>query len=163
MAGHSVMMESETLSPIAEPAKPRPPAPKGRLADLIAAGVSALSAVLACFTAVVFFAGFALNDTELGGLVSAFVFSALLGAFAIIPSIIIALIAARGYKYGLTRRAALWCVFLALPWVTLSLTVLIKTPLPAYMAAIALCLSSLMCLWALISVILSPSRNDDAT
>lgn len=159
-------METETLKPVVVKPKAVKKAAKGRLADLVATGLSLLAALLALMTSALFFLGFAMNSGGSGELISAFLFSALLGAFAIGPSLIIARLAFRGYKKGLTRRSAAMCLFLSLPWVALSLIVLTQAPLPAYISGLALLLASLLCLWAIISLALpapetSSSRASD--
>jgi hypothetical protein len=150
-------MENEPLKPILESKNPKKRVPRGRLADLVAAYLAVLAALLAISAAILFFVGFVANDAVGGELVSALLFSILLSAFAIIPALLIARLAIKGYKDGLTRRAAAWSIFLSLPWVFLSLTVLTQAPLSPYIAAIALVLASLLCLWAIISLVMPPS------
>ncbi len=153
---HSVAMETETLKPVVSKPKAVKQTPKGRMADLLATGLSLFASLLAFITSALFFLGFVMNSGGSGELISAFLFSALLGAFAIGPSLIIARLAFRGYKNGLTRRAAAMCIFLSLPWIVLSLVVLTQAPLPAYISGLALLLASLLCLWAIISLALPP-------
>lgn len=156
-------MDSEPLKPILGSQAAPKSVPRGRLADLVAAGIACLAAALALLTAGLFFAGFAMNDAVGGELISALLFSILLGAFAIIPALLIARLAIRGYKNGLSRQAAAWSIFLSLPWVFLSLTVLTQAPLPQYIAATALLLSSLLCLWGAISLAMPLPANETSS
>ncbi|RKQ69352.1 hypothetical protein DES40_2152 [Litorimonas taeanensis] len=150
-------METEPLSPIAPPHKTAATPAKGRLADLLACGLAILAAILSAFTALRFFLGFAANDTHLAGLSSAFIFSIFLGVFAVGPAIIIARLAFLGWKSGLVLKQALWVLCLGMPWVVLSVLIIKHTPLPIYAGWTAFTLSSLLCLWAAISIYLSHS------
>lgn len=154
-------MNPEPLKPVADrpKRKARKARPKGRPADLLACLIAALCAVLAAFGSLHFFLGFAANDSVLAGLVSAFAFSVLLGAFAVVPAVIISFIAWRGWKVGMTRKNTLWCICLTVPWVVLSILILLNTPLPKLLSGGALLLSTLLFLWAFITLILSFRRN----
>jgi len=160
-------METDPLSPVADRPKVKhrakqktvKPLPKGRPADLLACGVATLAALLAGFGSVIFFLGFAANDTVLAGLLSAFAFSVLLGAFAVAPAVIVACLAWRGWKAGLSRKNAIWCLILVVPWGALSAVTLFNAPLSKAISAGALGLSALLLIWAVTSLILGPGRN----
>lgn len=162
-------METDPLIPVAERPKARTGAkpntidmkspPKGRPADLLACGVATFAAVLAAIGAAIFFFGFAANDSVLAGLLSAFAFSFLLGAFAVGPALIVAWLAWRGWRRGLSRKHAIWVLVLTVPWGALSGLTLINAPLSKMLSAGALGISALLLIWAVISLILGPGRN----
>lgn len=159
-------METEPLTPVADRRRPNSgkkkaikPKPKGRPADLIACALASLAAILAAIGSLLFFLGFAANDSVLAGLVSAFAFSVLLGAFAVVPALVIALIAWRGWKSGLRRKDAIWVIILCTPWVVLSSLAVLKTPLPIGLSFGAFFLSGLLLVWAVTSFILGIGRN----
>ena len=155
-------MDTDPLTPAPEKAphkrKPAGP-PKGRPADLLACGIAIIAAVLAALGSALFFLGFAANDSVLAGLVSAFAFSVLLGAFAVGPAVIIAFIAWRGWKSSMSRANAFWVILLTLPWVILSWLALLMTPLSKLLSLCALGFSFLLLAWGFISLILSSRRN----
>ncbi len=158
----SAPMESDSLTPVADrPQRKRsvktPVA--GRPADLLACIIASLAAILAALGSLIFFLGFAANDSVLAGLISAFVFAVLLGAFAIGPAMITAFIAWHGWKSGMSRKNAVWVVVLTMPWVILSALALVKTPLPKLLSVGALVLSALLLGWAFATLILSFKRN----
>ncbi|WP_416878550.1 hypothetical protein [Litorimonas sp.] len=159
----SASMDSETLTPVADRPQPKRKGVKapvaGRPADLLACLIASLAAILAAFGSLVFFLGFAANDSVLAGLISAFVFAALLGAFAVGPALIIAFVAWRGWKSGLSRKNAVWVIVLTMPWVILSGLAWLKTPLPKLLSVAGLVFSGLLLGWALATLILSFKRN----
>ncbi len=132
---------------------------RGRPADLLAAIVAGIACLLSCLTAALFFWGFAETDRFLPGLTSAFLFSLVLGAFAVIPSAIICRMAYKGWKLGLTFKQAVWAAVLILPWTILSILVLIQTPLPFYIGAFASLLSGLLLFWAIASAVLTRKHS----
>ena len=138
-----------TLKPFGQKAQTMP---KGRLADRVACGLACLSGFLAFLTATLFFAGFAGNDTNPAGLASAFILSFGLGLFAIVPSLIVAKISYRAWRYGFDVKRGLYVLFLSLPWVVLSILIILYTPLPFYLGIIAFTLSSLICVWTCVSL-----------
>ncbi len=156
-------MEIDPLTPITERPKGKSKAvktrPKGRPADLLACGIAICTALLAAMTSLLFFLGFAANDSVLAGLLSAFAFAVLLGAFAVVPAIITACLAWRGWKAGLRRKNAVWVIILAAPWTALSLLVLLNTPLSKVLSGGAFIASSLLLFWAITSLVLGPERN----
>ncbi|CAM3852187.1 hypothetical protein [Litorimonas haliclonae] len=156
-------MNSDPLTPITDraPAKrdtAQCPA-RGRPADLVACGIASCAALSAAITSILFFLGFAANDSVLAGLVSAFAFAVLLGAFAVVPAVITAMLAWRGWKAGLRRKNAVWVVLLMAPWTALSVIALLNAPLSKILSGGAFLASTLLLLWAIISLILGPGRN----
>ena len=126
----------------------------GRLADAVASGIAALAALLSLIVGIVFFAGFVENDNHFAAIVSAFSFTALLAAFAIVPPIIISRIAWRAYRNGGTRRGAAFCLLLSGPWLILSGLCVAYTPLPIWVSGLALLLSALLAIWAIAGIFL---------
>ncbi len=148
-------MTDETLTPIARDAA-RPAAlsvPLGRRADKLAAFLAGFGAVLSLVGAVWFFLGFAENDTRFEHLTSAFVFTLLLFAFAVVPFGFIAYFARRAHKVGTNKAHLIWTLFLMLPWVILG-SLAMSTPLPLWCGLIMVVLAVILSLWALISLIL---------
>lgn len=134
------------------------PSPKGSKADLWAALTAALATVLALITTIIFFAGFLENDSYFNAVLAAFLLSAGLGIFAIGPSIVIAQISWRSYRFGGTRRGAVLAFVLALPWVVLSALCWLYTPLPKWMSGIAFILAFLLAGWAFVSIFLFKTK-----
>lgn len=160
---HVCLMDTDPLISTVQAVEPRAAQPKGRPIDLVAAIMALFAALVATWIMIVFFLGFAENDSHFAGLLSAFALSALLGCFAIIPALYIAFLAFRGWKEGLSRKSARRAFFLSLPWVFLSGVMIAQTPLPLPLT-IAICvLASLLCLWSGISFFLPASRNIDKT
>ena len=143
------------LTPIAANDRAKP-APKGRTADRLAAIIAFVATALAVLAAGIFFAGFVENDKAFGAVIAAFLFTALIGAFAIIPPLIIGFLARRSYKRGAVRRDLLWALVLALPWTILSVLIMLYTPLPIWISLAAFIVSLLLTLWAVISLFLKP-------
>ena len=125
--------------------------PKGRGADRIAAGVAALALVLSVLATAWFFAGFVENDPEFRASSSALLLSLGLGTFAIVPSAVVMRLAWRAYREGFTVADGLWTLMLMGPWVGLG-ALLLRSPLPGWVAGAALGLAALLCLWALVSL-----------
>ncbi len=145
---------TEQLKPVAVNDH-RPRVAKGRLADKVAAIIAMLASGLAVIGSVIFFAGFVANDNHLAAVVSAFSFTALLGAFAIVPPLLIARIAWRAHKQGGgARRGAAFSLLLALPWVILSALLLAYTPLPIWISGLAFIISILLTIWAVAGLFL---------
>ena len=131
---------------------------KGSKADLCAAYIAALATFLALVTAIIFFAGFLENDSYFNAVLAAFMLSAGLGIFALGPSIMIARIAWRAYRYGGTRRSAVLALLLALPWTVLSALCWLYTPLPKWISATAFILALFLTAWAFASIFLLKAR-----
>lgn len=134
------------------------PAPRGRPADRIAAGVAALALVLSVAATVWFFLGFVENDPEWRASSSALLLSLGLGAFAIIPSAVAARMAWTAWQTGFQVRHGLWTLVLWLPWLGLGV-LLARSPLPAWAGAAASVLALLLCLWAAVSLWLERGRE----
>jgi multisubunit Na+/H+ antiporter MnhC subunit len=145
-------MSEESLIPIAKDADQI--APIGRQADLLALGLAALGTLLSFSAAIWFFLGFAENDTRPEHLVSAFVLTSLLFAFAILPFGLVAKFARQAHKYGTKRGHLLWTLFLMLPWIGLGSLTVSHTPLPFWSGLIMAGLAGLLSLWALVSLVL---------
>ena len=128
--------------------------PTGRLADKAAAVISVIAGVLAIIGSVIFFAGFAANDSHLAALTSAFTFTALLGAFAIAPPLLIARLAWRAYKQGGTRKSAAFGLLLSGPWVILSGLLISHTPLPLWVSWPAFIIALLLAIWSIAGLFL---------
>lgn len=152
-------MTDETLIPIAANQPDKSP-PSGRRADLFAAALAALGALLSCVVAIWFFAGFAENDTRPEHLASALSLTLILFAFAIIPFALVAWFARRAYRLGTTRAHLLWSILLMLPWIVLGSLAVSHTPLPIWGGLLMAILAGLLTLWALVSLILD--RNTPA-
>jgi len=148
---------SDIIKPIAandRAEKRNRPDPKGRLADKLAASIALIAALLAIIGSVIFFAGFVANDSYFGAVVSAFTFTALLGAFAVGPPLIIARIAWSAYKKGGTKKDAAWALALSLPWLVLSALLITYPPLPIWVSGLAFIASLLLTVWAAISLVI---------
>lgn len=156
-------MNSDPLTPITERApvkrKTAKSPARGRPADLAACAIASCAAFLAAITSTLFFLGFAANDSVLTGLLSAFTFAFLLGAFAVVPSVLTAFLAWRGWKSGLSRKNAVWVIILMAPWTALSGITMLNTPLSKTLSGGAFFASGLLLFWAIISLILGPGRN----
>ena len=145
-------MTEETLTPIFKPETPDTPI--GRRADMFAAGLAGLGAVLSGFSAIWFFIGFAENDTRLEHLTSALVLTLLLFAFAIVPFALVTHFARQAYQQTAKRAHLFWTLFLMLPWVGLGTLTLSHTPLPIWCGLVITLLAVLLCIWAVASLIL---------
>jgi len=145
-------MTDESLTPIAKEADPS--APMGRQADLLALGLSVLGTALSISAALWFFLGFAENDTRPEHLVSAFVLTSLLFAFAIIPFGLVAWFARQAHRFGTKRAHLFWTLFLMLPWIGLGSLAVSHTPLPLWCGLIMAGLAVLLSLWAIVSLVL---------
>lgn len=145
-------MTDESLTPIAKDADQS--VPMGRQADRLAMGFAALGAALSICAALWFFVGFAENDTRPEHLVSAFVLTCILFAFAIIPFGLVALFARQSYRFGTKRSSLFWTLFLMLPWIGLGSLAVSHTPLPLWCGLIMAVLAGLLSLWALVSLVL---------
>lgn len=130
------------------------PTPLGRRADVLAAALAGLGAVLSIFAALWFFLGFAENDTRPEHLTSALGLTLILFAFAIVPFLCVAGIARKAYKLGTKRTHLLWTLFLMLPWIGLGLITVFYTPLPIFAGIIMSALAALLTLWAAVSLVL---------
>ena len=120
----------------------------------MAAGVALVALVLSALGTLWFFLGFYENDPEFRASSSAFLLSIGLGAFAIVPSAVVMRLSWAAYRRGFSLAYGLWCLVLMGPWVVLSFILLRRSPLPPWGPLVALCLSVLLCLWAIISLVL---------
>lgn len=145
-------MSEETVKPIFRPDAPS--APRGRQADRLAALLAGFGAALSIVGAIWFFFGFAENDTRPEHLVSAFVLTTLLFAFAVIPFVILAKFARQAFRHGTTRTHLLWSLFLMIPWVILGSLAVSYTPLPSWCGFLITGLAGLLTIWALVSLVL---------
>jgi len=127
---------------------------KGRLADKLAVILTLTALGLSLLLSGLFFAGFVANDYHIFAITSALTLTVLLGGFAIVPLIIISVLAAKSYRQGGTKKVYLWALFLILPWLGLSILCLIYTPLPIWMSVAAALIASLLTLWASVSLLL---------
>lgn len=154
-------MTDDAVLPITE--RPLPAAsPVGRPADGVASFLSALAAILSIIAALWFFLGFAENDTRPEHLTSAFVLTAGLFSFAVIPFAITSRVAWRAYRSGATRRGLVWTLFLMLPWVGLGIIAAVHTPLPIWSSTSMATFAGLLSLWAIVSLILDWKQVSDA-
>ena len=144
-------MTDETITPIIKPETNTEP-PKGRRADLFAAGLAGLGTCLSLIAAVWFFLGFAENDTRPEHLASAFILTLILFAFAIGPFACVSFIARAAYRSGPKRAYLLWTLLLMLPWVGLGAIAVSHTPLPMWCGLVIAILAALLSLWALVSL-----------
>lgn len=142
----------EPVVPIVKTSKPAPSPARGALADLIASVIAGLAAIAAFGFSVLFFSRFLENDTHPWGIFSAFLLCFGVGAFGYIPAGLISLIAWRAHKRGATQRGLLLCIILILPWIALSLALLIVSDLPKFYSAPILITVLLLTAWVLISL-----------
>lgn len=147
-------MSDDTIMPVFAPPPVRLRAPAGRPADAVATLLAALGAIMAVIGAIWFFAGFAENDTRPEHLLSALLLTLGLFSLAIIPFASVAEFARRAYQKGGRLKYYLWTLFLMLPWIGLGLLAVSYTPLPIWTGWAFILLSSLLSLWALLSLIL---------
>ncbi len=145
----------DIIERIDEDPQPQKILARGRPADLLACVIAVITGFSSFIGATLFFLGFASNAGGLAELVSAFLLSFGLGVFAIIPSVIIAILTYRAWRFKLKIKQAIWTIFLSAPWIMLSVLLFIYAPLPKYMSILAFMLSTLLCLWGLISVFLA--------
>lgn len=145
-------MTENTVAPIIE--TKRVSIPFGRRADLLAATLAGIGALLSIAGALWFFLGFAENDTRPEHLVSALALTLILFAFAIIPFVCVAAIARRAHRYGTKRAHLFWTLLLMLPWIGLGWLAISFTPLPLWCGLLMTGLAALLSLWAFVSLIL---------
>lgn len=125
--------------------------------------LAGLGAILSIVAAIWFFAGFAENDTRPEHLTSVLALTLILFAFAIVPFSLVTIFARRAYRMGTKRAHLLWTIFLMLPWIVLGSLTLSHTPLPLWAGLIMIILATLLCIWALVSLILDrhPSQENE--
>lgn len=160
---HASSMDTDPLIPTVQTVKPPRTKAKGRPVDLMAAIMAMIAALVSICMMIVFFLGFAENDSLPMGLLSAFALSALLGSFAIGPALYIAHLAFKAWKEGAGRKSAQRVFLLSLPWVILSGVLIVQTPLPLALTLAICVFASLLCLWSIASFFLASSRNIDET
>jgi len=141
----------EPITPITETAQKDPI--RGTLADMIAAGLSALAALVALGYSIVFFTRFLENDTHIWGIISAFLLCFGVGAFAYGPAAIIARLGWNAHKHGANRRGLIWVLVLLLPWVVFSLLLLFVSDMPRLYSLPILILTALLMIWATVSLL----------
>ena len=112
-----------------------------------------MALLLAVVGTVWFFAGFLENDTEFRATSSAFLLSLGLGAFAIVPAAICLRLSLGAAIRGVRVGDCLWTLVMMGPWVGLSIVTLRRSPLPGWVGGLALMLSGLLSLWAVVSLI----------
>ena len=128
--------------------------PQGRPADRLAAILAAVALLGSLGATLWFFAGFVETDPEFRAASSAFLLSMGLGAFAIIPSAVVMRLGWSAWRRGFRLRHGIWTLVLMGPWIGLSSVLVTQAPLPKIGPFIALGLSTVLCLWALISLII---------
>lgn len=141
------------MTPIVPIHDPKPKAARlGAPADLVAAVLAGLSALIAFGYSAVFFTRFLENDAHLWGIVSAFLLCFGVGALAYIPAGIISRIALRAHKIGAGRKGLIWALILLLPWICLSLALVLISGLPKFYSLSILAIAALLTAWAAISL-----------
>jgi len=125
---------------------------RGTLADVIACGIAALTALAAFGYSALFFSRFLENDTHLWGIVSAFLLCFGVGAFAYIPATLTSLIAWKSYRDGATQRGLAITLILLFPWIVLSLALVFVSDMPKIYSLPVLIAVLLLSAWALISL-----------
>lgn len=152
-------MDPHTAPPITDEPKLVPvaandsvPPARGRQADLWAMWMSLAAFGLALMAVIWFLAGFISSDPQFNPVFSAFLLSSFLGAFALGPPAICAIIARRAARGGLSRRGGWVVLALCLPWAALGVLLLSHSPLPVFVGALAVFLSGCLCFWAGVSL-----------
>ena len=141
----------EPIVPIINPESAALPA-RGTLADLIACIIAGLASLVALGYSVLFFSRFLENDTHIWGIVSAFLLCFGVGAFAYIPAGITSHIAWKAYRGGATRRGLMVVFILLLPWIFLSLSLLVVSDMSKIYSLSIIIAVMLLVAWVLISL-----------
>ena len=128
---------------------------RGRPADRIVAGIAAAALIASTALSLWFFAGFAETDPQFKAASSAFLLSALLGAFAIIPAAVVMRLAWLSWRRGFRVRYGLWSLFLAAPWLGLAALIERSDWLPDALALAAVLFATPVMVWATVSVVLA--------
>lgn len=138
-----------------------PPAPlitraaaQGRPVDRLIARLAALGGLASLATTLWFFVGFAETDPGFAPASSAFLLSALLGAFAIIPCAMIMRLSWSAWRKGFRLSYGVWTLFLSLPWIGLALVAGRSDWMPGGLTFGPLFIAVPMALWATASLIL---------
>ncbi len=141
----------EPIVPIVEPKTAASPA-RGTLADLMACIIASLITLTALAYSILFFSRFLENDTHIWGVVSAFLLCFGVGAFGYIPAGITSQIAWKAYKGGSTKYGLIVAIILLVPWIILSLTLLLVSDMSKIYSFPILIAVTLLAAWALISL-----------
>lgn len=142
----------EPIVPIVKTSKPKTSAARGTSADLIAAVIAAAAAIVTFTYSVRFFLGFLENDTQIWGVLSAFLLCFGVGAFAYIPAALTSRIAWTSYKKGAAKNALRWTIVMLLPWCLLSCSLFFVSDMSKIYSLPTLITVALLCAWALISL-----------
>jgi len=141
----------EPIVPIIE-SKPAASLARGTLADLTACIIAALTTFTALAYSALFFSRFLENDTHIWGVVSAFLLCFGVGAFGYIPAGITSMIAWKAYRNGATQRSLIVVIILLMPWIILSLTLLLVSDMSKIYSLPIVITVLLLTAWALISL-----------
>ena len=141
------------------PRDPLAPPVRGRPVDRLAAVLAALALLGSIGVTAWFFLGFVENDSEFRASSSALLLSLGLGAFAIVPSALVLRFGLQAMATGFRTVHGLGTLLLTLPWVGLSVLLLIHSPLPTPAPAAALVLSGLLSLWASTGLMVARGRG----
>lgn len=125
---------------------------RGTLADLLICILAALSGLSALGYACLFFIRFLENDTHFWGVLSAFVLCFGVGAFAYIPAAFMSFIGWRAHKRGRITRDLIWALGLTLPWLLLSIIMVIVSDLQKIYSLPILAVVVLFVAWTVISL-----------
>ena len=139
------------IVPIVE-TKPISAAARGTLADIIACALAAMATFTAIGYSALFFSRFLENDTHIWGVVSAFLLCFGVGAFGYIPAGITSMFAWKSYRNGATQRSLIVAIILLMPWIILSLTLLLVSDMSKIYSLPIVITVLLLTAWALISL-----------
>lgn len=126
--------------------------PVGRPADRIIAGWAAGGLLISVVATLWFWVGFHETDPGFSASSSAFLLSALLGAFAIVPCAIIMRLGWSGWRHGFRVRYGLWALFLFLPWIGFAVIAFRSDWLPELLSVAALLIAFPIILWSVASL-----------
>jgi len=129
-------------------------AAQGRPVDRLIAGLAAFGGLASLATTLWFFIGFAETDPGFAPASSAFLLSALLGAFAIIPCAIIMRLSWAAWRTGFRQPYGVWTLFLILPWIGLAFVAGRSNWMPGWLTFGPLFIAVPTALWAITSIIL---------
>lgn len=127
---------------------------QGHPIDRLIAGLAALGGLASFAATLWFFIGFAETDPGFAPASSAFLLSALLGAFAIIPCAVIMRLAWRAWRTGFRLHHGVWTVFLTLPWIGLAVIARQSDWVPGALSYGPLLIAVPTALWAIASIMM---------
>jgi len=142
------------MEPIIPIVKPKPAAmpARGTLADLMACVIAGLATLIAFTYSALFFSRFLENDTHIWGIISAFLLCFGIGAFGYVPAGITSRIAWKAYRGGAARRGLAVTLILLIPWVILSLVLLLVSDMFKIYSIPIVITVTLLVAWTLISL-----------